>query len=171
MLVKAYESGKCQISIYTDEAYCQSSEILVDVVIQKCASKLCFQCKGPYEADWLQWVKGMELNSNGSWLPETNKIPTTNSMMYWIWGMITMIVTLIYLLLSLKYGKIMLLPILHLQTFIICSSSTPSDSYIIDVNLKEYLSWIDFTKFDLWYLTFGYFESSKTWTANTSKLK
>ena len=28
----------------------------------------------------------------------------------------------------------------------------------IDVNLQEYLSWIQFAKLDLWYLNYGIFE-------------
>ena len=117
LLIKAYDSGKWKISIYTNDSNCQFSEIIVDVIVNKWASKLWFKCKGIYESDWLQWLNDYILESNGSWLPSVNKIPTTNSQLFWIWGMIVMIVTIIYLALFFKYGRVMLLPIIHLQTF------------------------------------------------------
>ena len=151
--------------------FCQTSEVLVDVTVQKWASKNCYQSKGPYDTDWLQWIDGLVLDSNGSCLPKANKIPSSNFGIYWIWGMISMIITLFYLVLSLIYGKIMLEPILHLQTFIIYATLTFIMSDNIDVNLQEYLSWIQFAKLDLWYLNYGIFEKPFLWTSSTYELR
>ena len=82
-----------------------------------------------------------------------------------------MIITLFYLALSLIYGRIMLEPILHLQTFIIYATLTFVISDNIDVNLQEYLSWIQFAKLDLWHLNYGIFEKSFLWTPSTNKMK
>ena len=171
MLIKAYNSGSWQISIYTNNTFCQTSEVLVDVTVKRWASKTCYQCKGPYDIDWLQWIDGLVLDSNGSWLPKTNKIPSSNSGIYWIWGMITMIITLFYLALSLIYGRVMLEPILHLQTFIIYATLTFILSDNTDVNLQEYLSWIQFAKLDLWYLNYGIFERPFLWTPSSYELR
>ena len=82
-----------------------------------------------------------------------------------------MIITLFYLALSLIYGRIMLEPILHLQTFIIYATLTFVISDNIDENLQEYLSWIQFAKLDLWYLNFGFFEKSFLWTPSTYEIR
>ena len=47
---------------------------------------------------------------------------------------------------------------------------TTNSTNTIQKNILEYLSWLQFSKFDFWYLNFGYLEKSVTWTANTYKM-
>ena len=172
LFIKAFDgSGRCKISIFTNNSFCQTSEVLVDVEIRKWASKECYQCKGPTEADWLQWAQGLILNSEGSCLPKTSKFPTLSILFYQIWGVITMILSLAFIVLSLKYGRIMLEQIYHMQTFMIYWASVYNSSENFNINLHQYFSWTQFAKFDLWYLSFGIFENELTWTPSSFQLK
>ena len=61
-----------------------------------------------------------------------------------------MIVTFIHILLTIKYGKFMLKPVIYIQSLIMLVFSTEC----IGDDWKEYFSWIQYFKFD-----FGFFNS------------
>lgn len=100
------------------------------------------------------------LNADKSCVRDVSYLPTVNVKLYWICGLIAMVVTTFYVVLSLRYGKLMLEPAMHLQTLmmLVLSTDCVSDGWI------EYISWVHYFKFDFAYASFYWFDS---WTACT----
>ena len=165
LYVKVFGNKGCQISVYTNSLFCQTSEALVDIVVLGCASKEWFECSGPYESDCISCNSGYVLESSGSWVRDVNYLPTTNTKLYWICGLLAMIVALIYVILSFRYGRRMLEPAIHLQSLMMLVLS----SDWVSINLVEYLSWIQYFKFDFGFLNSFWLKNIVSWTPSDSK--
>ena len=165
LFVKVFGNIGWQISIYNTNIYWQISEILVSVNVIKWASKEWSECSGPYESDCISCTVGYVLNSDKSWVRYGNFLPIINIRMYWICGLIAMIVTVFYAVLSLRYGKLMLEPAMHLQTLmmLVLSTDCVNDHWI------EYISWIQYFKFDFAFLNFYWFNSLIQWTPSSNR--
>ena len=116
LFVKVYGEIGCQISIFYENSFCQTSEIKANITVLKWASKDCFECSGPYESDWVTWNAGFIIINDGSWIRNINFLPIVNVKLYWICGLFAMIVTLIHILLAIKYGKFMLKPVIYIYS-------------------------------------------------------
>ena len=165
LFVKVFGDTGWQISIFSNSSFCQSSEFLLDINVLKWASKEWHECVGPYESDWISCKIGFVLNTDGSWTREMSYFPIINNKIYWIWGLFAMIVTLIHILLAFRYGKIMLEPAMHLQTLMLLVLSL---DWVSD-NWREYLSWIQFFKFDLSFLNSIWLNRLVSWTLSTDR--
>ena len=165
LYIKAFEVGKWQISIYTSNTYCQSSEVLVEINVAKWASSLWLKCQGPYESDWLECINGFVLGDNNSCLPQSNFLPTSQSKFYWICGLLLMISLIFSIILSLKFGKFMLEPVVHVQTLMIFSAIGNFNE-----GWREYLSWVMFIKFDFAFLNSNYLERLAIWNPSFGDL-
>ena len=148
IFVKVYGEIGCQISIFNENSFCQTSETKVNITVLKWASKDCFECSGPYESNWVSWNTGFVISNDGSWVSDSSFLPISNVKLYWIWGLFAMTVTFIHILLTIKYGKFMLKPAIHIQSLImlVFSSDCVSDDW------REYFSWIHMFKFDFGFL-------------------
>ena len=146
--VKVFGDKGCQISIYTNSSFCQVSEALIDIVVKRCASKDWFECSGAYDSNCISWNFGYVLESDGTWVRDVNYLPTTNAKLYWICGLLTMIMIFIHIILSIRYGKWMLEPVVHLQTLMMLMLSTDW----VNSNWIEYFSWVQYFKFDFGFL-------------------
>ena len=133
--------------------------------VPKWASKEWSKCSGPYESDCISCNTGYMLNLDKSWVRYASFLPTVNNRLYWIWGLIAMIVTTFYAVLSLRYGKLMLEPAMHLQTLMMLVLST---DWVND-NWIEYISWIQYFKFDFAFLNFYWFDSWVQWTPSSDR--
>ena len=166
LFVEAFENKGCKISISFYSSYCQSSEVLVDVVVLKWASQDCTKCKGPYQNDWLQWKQGYELSSDGVCTASVSYFPCTSLTFFSILGIFSWIACTISVLLSIKYGRMMLEPIVHIQSVImlVLSSNSVGEYWI------EYLSWIQYFKFDFGLISSFILNNSKICTRSCGKL-
>ena len=165
LYVKVFGNKGCQISVYTNSLFCQTSEALVDIVVLECASKEWFECSGPYESDCISCNSGYVLESGGSWVRDVNYLPKTNTKLYWICGLFAMIVALIYVILSFRYGRQMVEPAMHLQSLMMLALSTDW----ISSNLAEYLSWVQYFKFDFGFLNSFWLNLIVSWTPSDAK--
>ena len=166
LFVKAFDNKGCKISITFYTSYCQSSEVLVDVVVLKWASQDCTKCKGPYQNDWLQWTQGYELSDDGVCIATANYFPYTSLTFFSILGIFSWIVCIISVSLSIKYGRMMLEPIVHIQSvmMLVLSSNSVGEYWI------EYLSWIQYFKFDFGLISSFILNNSKICTRSYGKL-
>ena len=149
----------------SNSPYCQSSEVLVDVNVLKWASKDCVKCKGPYQSNWIKWINGYVLNIDGVCLvDEGSTLKITRSFISTA-GVFSLIITFVNVLLSFKYGKIMLEPIVHIQTVMLLALSSDS----IDNNWIEYFEWFQFAKFDLSFFNYLIDSNLGIWTPSSGK--
>ena len=163
--VKVFGDKGCQISVYTNSSLCQTSEALIDIIVQKWASKEWFECSGPYESDCISCNSGYVLEHDGSWVRDVNYIPILKTKLYSICGLFTMIVTFVSIILSVKYGKWMLEPVVHLQTLMMLMLS----SDWVSSNWIEYFSWIQYFKFDLGFFNSLWLNHLVTWISSNNK--
>ena len=163
--VKVFGDKGCQISIYTNSSLCQVSEALIDVVVKRCASKDWFECSGPYDSNCISCNSGYVLESDGTWVIDVNYLPTTNTKLYWICGLFTMIMIFIFIILSIRYGKWMFEPVVHLQTLMMLMLS----SDWVNSNWIEYFSWIQYFKFDFGFLNSVWLNHITSCTVSNSK--
>ena len=174
LFVKVYGETGWQISISSRNSFCQISEIVVNITVLTWASKDCFEWSGPYESDWIVCNQGFILTKDNMWALDISYLPQINVKLYWIWGLFAMIVTWIYLILSIRvygetlihywiwglfamivtwiylilsirYGKVMLEPVIHIQSLMIMILSNKW----VSTNWRVYLSWVQVFKFDL----------------------
>ena len=165
LFVKVFGDTGWKISIMNTNTYWQTSEVLLSVNVLKWASKEWSECSGPYESNCISCNTGYVLNPDKSWVRYVSFLPTINNRLYWIWGLIAMIVTTFYTVLSLRYGKLMLEPAMHLQTLMMLVLST---DWVND-NWIEYISWIQYFKFDFAFLNFYWFDSWVQWTPSSDR--
>ena len=160
LFVKVFGDTSWQLSVYSTDSYWQTSEILLNVTVLKWSSKEWFEWSGPSDSDCISWNTGYVLNSDKSWVKDVSYLPTTNTRLYWICGLIAMVVNIFYIVLSLRYGKLMLEPAVHLQTLMMLVLSTDwvNDGWI------EYISWIQYFKFDFSFLNFYWLNNWIQWT-------
>ena len=163
--VKVFGEKGCQISIYTNSSLCQVSEALIDVVAKRCASIDWFECSGPYESDCISCNDGYIIQNDGSCVRDVNYLPILNTKSYSICGQFAMIVTFVYIILSIKYGKWMLEPVVHLQTLMMLMLS----SDWVSSNWIEYFSWIQYFKFDLGFFNSLWLNHLVSWTSSNNK--
>ena len=163
--VKVFGNKGWQISINAINSFCQASEILIDINVQKWASKEWFECSGPYESDCISCNSGYVLEHDGSCVRYVNYLPTTNVKLYWICGLFAMVVTFIYLVLSVIYGRWMLEPAIHLQSLMMLVMSYDW----VSSNWVEYLSWIQYFKFDFGFLNSLWLNYFTFWTPSDVK--
>ena len=152
--------------MYNCSSYCQSSEVLVDIVVLKWASQDCTKCKGPYQNDWLQWIQGYDLNSEGAWTASVSYFPNTNLVFFSVLGIFSWVSCVISVLLSIKYGRMMLEPIVHVQSvmMLVLSSNSVEEYWI------EYLSWVQYIKFDFGFISSYILINTNFWTRSSGKL-
>ena len=165
LFVKVYGDEGCQISVYDQNSYWKTSEIKVDITVQKWASKDCFECSGTYESDWITWNSGFIISNDGSWVRDVGYLPIINVKLYWIWGLFAMIVTLIHVFLTIRYGKFMLKPIINIQSLMMLVLS----SNCVNEDWKEYFSWIQFFKLDLGIINSYSIKKIIQWTTSSGK--
>ena len=165
LFVKVFGDTGWQLSIYSTDSYWQTSEILLNVTVLKWSSKEWFEWSGPSDSDCISWNTGYVLNSDKSWVKDVSYLPITNTRLYWICGLIAMVVNVFYIVLSLRYGKLMLEPAVHLQTLMMLVLSTDwvNDGWI------EYISWIQYFKFDFSFLNFYWLNNWIQWTPSSNR--
>ena len=166
LFVQAFGYSGWKISITDYSSYCQSSEVLIDVVVLKWASQDCTKCKGPYQNDWLQWKQGYELSSDGVCTVSVSYFTNTNLVFFSVLGIFSWVTCVISVLLSIKYGRMMLEPIVHIQSvmMLVLSSNSVEEYWI------EYLSWIQYFKFDFGFIGSFILNNSKICTRSNGKL-
>ena len=114
-------------------------------IIQKWASKTWSEWDGPYESDWIKWIPNYYQDSNSKmWLMLSTSYFLQLSSIYQVWSFISFIIILIHILLSLRYGNSVTDLVLHSQAFILMVVSAQNINY----KLIEYISWMQFFKFD-----------------------
>ena len=165
LFVKAFGNIGWQISVSSTNSDCQTSEILLSVNVLEWASKDWLECSGPYESDCISWNIGYVLNSDKSCVKYVSFIPLFSNRLFWIWGFIAMIVTIFYVFLSLKFGKLMLEPAMHLQTLMMLVLSTDC----VNENWIEYISWIQYFKFDFAFLNVYWLNNLMQWTPSSDR--
>ena len=165
LFVKVYGDEGCEISVYNQNSYWQTSEVKVNITVQKWASKDCFECSGPYESDWITWNSEFIISSDGSWVRDVGYLPIINVKLYWIWGLFAMIVTFIHVFLTIRYGKFMLKPVVNIQSLMILVLS----SNCVNEDWKEYFSWIQFFKLDLGIINSYSIKKIIQWTTSSGK--
>ena len=165
LFVKVYGDEGCQISIYNQNSYWQTSEAKVNITVLKWASKDWFECSGPYESDWITWNSGFIISSDDSWVRDVSYLPIINVKLYWIWGLFAMIVTLMHVFLAFRYGKFMLKPVINIQSLMMLVLS----SNCVNEDWKEYFSWIQFFKLDLGIINSYSINKIIQWTISSGK--
>ena len=165
LFVKVFGDTGWQLPIYSTDSYWQTSEILLNATVSKWSSKDWFEWSGPSDSDCISWNTGYVLNSDKSWVRDVSYLPTTNTRLYWICGLIAMVVNVFYIVLSLRYGKLMLEPAVHLQTLMMLVLSTDwvNDGWV------EYISWIQYFKFDFSFLNFYWLNNWIQWTPSSDR--
>lgn len=164
LYVKTYGVKGCQISLTGSRNTCQTSETIITVLVNKCAATECSQWDGPLNTNWLACINGYELK-DGLWVRAINYWPSSSLNFYSICGIITFLVTVLHTILALKYGKSLLEPILHAQSLIIIVCSTS-----ISQNWRVYLSWIQYFKLDLGFITQNYFTYINLWQFSSDRM-
>ena len=151
---------------FNSSPYCQSSEILFDVVVLKWASKDWTKCKGQNQNDWLMWRQGYVLNIDGVWLAQSGFAFQTGTTILYVLGAFSMITISINILLFFIYGKMMLEPIVHAQAIMMLVMSSSS----VDKYWYEYLQWIQYFKFDFSFISYYIVDNLGVWTPSSGKL-
>ena len=148
LFIKAFGDKGCVISITSTDSFWQSSEVLVNIEVQKWASKIWIECDGPYESNWLKWATNFVLSDSKAWLIASSYPLFSSSSIFQIWGFISFAIILLHIVLSVRYGSPMLELVIHTQAVMLMMlSSTNSESKLI-----EYFSWLQYFKFDFGFI-------------------
>ena len=166
LLVEVFGNRGCTLSLSDTNDFWQTSELQFNVTVLRCASKECLKCKGPNESDCLQWSQGYVLDNSGTWLEEFNYLSVTNSTFFSIWGIFSMITIIVHIVLAFRYGRVMLEPVVYIQTIMMLVLS----SKVVDKNWIEYLSFVQYFKFDFGFINLKHFSKLDYWTKSNTQL-
>ena len=152
--------------LFATDKYNQITSITVEVIIQICASKDCLKWNGPLQADCTECRYNYKLNAEGQCLQISVYNIENNNDFYSLWGIITMTVLLISVLMSLLFGRKYLLNLSNAQTFLILVFWTND----VNENLKAFTSWLEFSKLDFGYLYYSGLNSVFRCTTESTKM-
>ena len=57
-----------RINLFATDKYDQLGSIIVEIIVNACASKDCIKCTGPRQSDWTECFYNYKLNNEGQWL-------------------------------------------------------------------------------------------------------
>ena len=77
-----------------------------------------------------------------------------------------MIFIIVHIALAFRYGRVMLMPVVYIQTIMILVFSCN----VVDKNWTKYLSWVQYFKFDFGFINFKYFSKLDYWTKSHAQL-
>ena len=112
------------------------------------------------------WRQGYVLSSDGVWLAQSEFVFQRSTTILYILGLSSMIVISLNILLFFKYGKLMLVPIVHAQAIMMLVMSSSS----VDKYWYEYLQWIQYFKFDFGFISYFIVDKFGVWTPSSGKL-
>ena len=139
------------LGIFATDKYNQTASVTFEVIVNTCASKDCLKWNGPLQADWTECYYNYKLRAEGQCLQISAYYIENNNGFYSLWGIITMTVLLISVIMSLLFGRKYLLILSNAQAFLILVFWTND----VDENLKAFASWIQFSKLDFGYLYYS----------------
>ena len=154
------------LELFATDKYNQTASVTVEVIINACASKDCLKWNGPLQANWTECLYNYKLNDEGKCLQISVYNIENNNDFYSLWGIITMTVLLISVLMSLLFGRKYLLNLSNAQAFLILVFWTND----VDESLKAFASWLQFSKLDFGYLYYSGLNSVFMWTTESTKM-
>ena len=102
------------LDLFATDKYNQTASVSFEVIINAWASKDCLKCTGPRQVDCTQCLYNYKLNDEGQCLQISAYYIENNNDFYSLWGIITMTVLVISVLMSLKFSRRYLYNLAHM---------------------------------------------------------
>ena len=139
------------LDLFATDKNNQTASVSVQVNVNACATKDCLKWVGIYQSNWTECQYNYKLNGEGQCLQISPYYIKNNNDFYSIWGIITMTVLLISVLMSLLFGRKYLHNLAYAQSFLVFIFWSNN----IDDNLQAFASWLQWSKMEFGYLHYS----------------
>ena len=148
LFIYGKHSKAWSLSITATDPLNQSAQIIVGVIIKEWASKDWIKWTNEYDSSWTGCKTGMYLSDSGVWFETISYLPKFTDKFYSIWGIIVMVVLIVYLLMWWRLGLNTFASYEFAQTLILFISSMHNTNE----NLQNFTVWFQFAKLDLGFI-------------------